>query len=114
MFVHRSITQDRVHQQYAVFVIIEKGRRKCKLNSVYCTLLSDAGLIIVLLVYMLSLGMQFGNTWLDVDDIKVARFDVQDVIVADMEVFDDHELGLILVDPIGMQLFPHVSSRCIN
>lgn len=76
--------------------------------------LADAGLILVLLVYMLSLGMQFGNTWLHVDDIKIARFDVQDVIVADMEVFDDHELGLILVDPIGMQLFPHVSSRCIN
>jgi hypothetical protein len=76
--------------------------------------LADAGLILVLLVYMLSLGMQFGNTWLDVGDIKIARFDVQDVIVADMEVFDDHELGLILVDPTGMQLFPHLTSRCIN
>lgn len=48
---------------------------------------------------MLSLDMQFKNQKLDVGDLKIARFDVQDVIVADMEVFDDNELGMILVDP---------------
>jgi hypothetical protein len=50
---------------------------------------------------MLNLDMQFENMERVVDDIKLARFDVQDVIVADMEIFDDNELGMILVDPAG-------------
>jgi hypothetical protein len=50
---------------------------------------------------MLKLIIQFEYTKSVVGDIKIARFDVQDVIVADMEIFDDQELGMILVDPAG-------------
>jgi hypothetical protein len=53
-------------------------------------------------VYMLNLALQFESATLAVGDIKVARFDVQDVIVSEMEMFDDRELGMILVDPTGM------------
>lgn len=52
-------------------------------------------------VYMLNLAMQFQSSTMVLSDIKVARFDVQDVIVSDMEMFDDQELGMILVDPTG-------------
>jgi len=52
-------------------------------------------------VYMLNLAMQFQCSTMVLGDIKVARFDVQDVIVSDMEMFDDQELGMILVDPTG-------------
>ncbi|KAH8548317.1 anaphase-promoting complex, cyclosome, subunit 4-domain-containing protein [Umbelopsis sp. PMI_123] len=74
----RIVTENTTHQQYAGFVIVEKGRRK---------------------LYMLNLAMQFESATLAVGDIKVARFDVQDVIVSEMEMFDDRELGMILVDP---------------
>lgn len=57
--------------------------------------------LIITLVYMLNMDMQFENVEREISAIKLARFDVQDVIVADMEVFDDIELGLILVDPAG-------------
>jgi hypothetical protein len=50
---------------------------------------------------MLNLAMHFETSTMMVGDIKVARFDVQDVIVSDMEMFDDQELGMILVDPTG-------------
>jgi hypothetical protein len=50
---------------------------------------------------MLNLAMQFQSSTMVLGDIKVARFDVQDVIVSDMEMFDDQELGMILVDPTG-------------
>jgi hypothetical protein len=50
---------------------------------------------------MLNLVMQFQSSTMVLGDTKLARFDVQDVIVSDMEMFDDQELGMILVDPTG-------------
>lgn len=53
-------------------------------------------------VYMLHSDIQFQNSTPLVGEVTLARFDVQDVIVSDMEMFDDQELGMILVDPTGM------------
>jgi hypothetical protein len=50
---------------------------------------------------MLNLGLHYENQNMLVGDIKLARFDVQDVIVSDMEMFDHQELGMILVNPTG-------------